>query len=66
LTRSGADEGINYKNAPEWGNAVKKLTGGKGVDHIIEVGGEKTLPQSLRVIRPGGTISMIGVLSGIK
>lgn len=62
----GADEGINYKNAPEWGKAVKKLTGGKGVDHIIEVGGEKTLPQSLRVIRPGGTISMIGVLSGIN
>jgi NADPH:quinone reductase-like Zn-dependent oxidoreductase len=62
----GADEGINYKNAPEWGNAVKKLTAGKGVDHIIEVGGEKTLPQSLRVIRPGGTISMIGVLSGIN
>jgi NADPH:quinone reductase-like Zn-dependent oxidoreductase len=62
----GADEGINYKNAPEWGKAVKKLTGGNGVDHIIEVGGEKTLPQSLRVIRPGGTISMIGVLSGIN
>jgi len=62
----GADEGINYKNSPEWGKAVKKLTGGKGVDHIVEVGGEKTLPQSLRAIRPGGTISMIGVLSGIN
>ena len=60
----GADQGINYKKVPEWGKAVKKLTGGKGVDHIIEVGGEKTLTQSLRVIRPGGTISMIGVLSG--
>jgi len=62
----GADEGINYKNSPEWGKAVKKLTGVKGVDHIVEVGGEKTLPQSLRAIRPGGTISMIGVLSGIN
>lgn len=61
-----ADEGINYKNVPEWGKAVKKLTGGEGVDHIVEVGGEKTLPQSLRVIRPGGTISMIGVLSGLN
>jgi NADPH:quinone reductase-like Zn-dependent oxidoreductase len=60
----GADEGINYTNVPEWGRAVKKLTGGEGVTHIVEVGGEKTLPQSLRVIRPGGTISMIGVLSG--
>jgi NADPH:quinone reductase-like Zn-dependent oxidoreductase len=62
----GADEGINYTNVPEWGQAVKKLTGGDGVDHIIEVGGEKTLPQSLRVVRPGGTISMIGVLSGVN
>jgi NADPH:quinone reductase-like Zn-dependent oxidoreductase len=44
----------------------KKLIGGDGVDHIVEVGGEKTLPQSLRVIRPGGTISMIGVLSEVN
>jgi NADPH:quinone reductase-like Zn-dependent oxidoreductase len=62
----GANEGVNYINVPEWGKAVKQLTGGKGVDHIIEVGGEKTLPQSLRVVRPGGTISMIGVLSGVN
>ena len=62
----GADEGINYTNVPEWGKAVKKLTRGEGVDHIVEVGGENTLPQSLRVIRPGGTISMIGVLSGVN
>ena len=62
----GADEGINYKDTTQWGKTVKERTGGKGVDHIIEVGGEKTLPQSLRVIRPGGTISMIGVLSGIN
>jgi NADPH:quinone reductase-like Zn-dependent oxidoreductase len=62
----GADNGINYTNILEWGKAVKKLASGKGVDHIVEVGGEKTLPQSLRAIRPGGTISMIGVLSGAK
>jgi NADPH:quinone reductase-like Zn-dependent oxidoreductase len=62
----GADEGINYTNVPEWGKAVKKRTGGEGVDHIVEVGGEKTLPQSLRGIRPGGTLSMIGVLSGLN
>jgi len=60
----GADEGINYIDAPKWAKTVKKITGGTGVDHIVEVGGEKTLPQSLRAIRPGGTISMIGVLSG--
>ena len=40
------------------------MAGGDGIDHIVEVGGAKTLPQSLRAIRPGGTISMIGVLSG--
>jgi NADPH:quinone reductase-like Zn-dependent oxidoreductase len=62
----GADEGLNYGAVPQWGKAVKKRTMGLGVDHIIEVGGEKTLPQSLRVIRPGGTISMIGVLSGLN
>ena len=62
----GADEGLNYGAVPEWGKAVKRRTMGQGVDHIIEVGGEKTLPQSLRVIRPGGTISMIGVLSGLN
>ncbi|CAB5125743.1 Alcohol dehydrogenase (EC [Olavius algarvensis associated proteobacterium Delta 3] len=62
----GADESINYITIPEWGKAVKELTRGDGVDHIVEVGGEKTLPQSLRAIRPGGTVSMIGVLSGVN
>ena len=60
----GADKRINYIASPDWGKMVKKITRGEGVDHIVEVGGEKTLPQSLRAIRPGGTISMIGVLSG--
>jgi NADPH:quinone reductase-like Zn-dependent oxidoreductase len=59
-----ADDGINYTTTPEWGKTVRQLTGGAGVDHIVEVGGQKTLPQSLRAIRPGGTISIIGVLSG--
>lgn len=60
----GADEGINYKTTPEWGKAALKLVGDAGLDHIIEVGGEATLPQSLRAIRIGGTLSLIGVLSG--
>ena len=49
---------------PEWARASRPITGGAGFDHILELGGEKTLPQSLRCIRPGGTVSMIGVLSG--
>jgi len=60
----GADVGINYTSTPEWSKATREVTGGRGFDHIVELGGEKTLPQSLRAIRPGGTISMIGVLSG--
>jgi NADPH:quinone reductase-like Zn-dependent oxidoreductase len=60
----GADAGINYRTTPEWARPAKALTGGRGFDHIVELGGATTLPQSLRCIRPGGTISMIGVLSG--
>lgn len=60
----GADATLSYAETPEWGRAVRDLAGGDGVDHIVEVGGQQTLPQSLRAIRPGGTISMIGVLSG--
>jgi NADPH:quinone reductase-like Zn-dependent oxidoreductase len=60
----GADETINYSTIPQWGKAARAMTSGRGVDHIVEVGGEATLPQSLRAVRPGGTISMIGVLGG--
>lgn len=60
----GAEAGINYRTTPEWGAAARELAGGDGFDIIVEVGGEVTLPQSLRAVRPGGTISMIGVLSG--
>jgi len=60
----GADAAINYLKTPEWYKATREITGGRGYDHIVELGGEKTLPQSLRCIRPGGTLSMIGVLSG--
>jgi NADPH:quinone reductase-like Zn-dependent oxidoreductase len=60
----GASEGINYKETPEWGDKVRELTGGRGVDHVVEVGGAGTLGQSLRAVRMGGQISLIGVLSG--
>ena len=55
---------INYRTTPEWGKEVRKLTGGVGVDHVIEVGGAGTLAQSLQAVKRGGQISMIGVLSG--
>ena len=60
----GADAGVNYRAVPEWAKATRDITAGRGYDLILEVGGEKTLPQSLRCIRPGGTVAMIGVLSG--
>ena len=60
----GADAAINYHAVPEWAKATREITSGRGYDLIIELGGEKTLPQSLRCIRPGGTIAMIGILSG--
>jgi NADPH:quinone reductase-like Zn-dependent oxidoreductase len=60
----GADAGINYRSTPEWAKATRAITEGAGFDHILELGGEHTLPQSLRCIRPGGTVSLIGVLSG--
>jgi NADPH:quinone reductase-like Zn-dependent oxidoreductase len=59
----GATHGVNYKTVPDWDKAVLELTGG-GVDHVVEVGGPATLAQSLRAIRIGGKVTMIGVLSG--
>lgn len=60
----GADETINYRTVPEWGKRAREIAGGDGVDHVVEVGGQGTLPQSLRAVRTGGTISLIGVLAG--
>ncbi|MER3445601.1 MAG: NAD(P)-dependent alcohol dehydrogenase [Candidatus Dadabacteria bacterium] len=60
----GASDGINYKSVPDWDKKVLEITGGKGVDHVVEVGGAGTLTKSLRAVRMGGHISLIGVLSG--
>lgn len=60
----GADQTINYKTHANWGAKVRELTGGLGVDHVIEVGGPGTLPQSIDAVRVGGKIMLIGVLTG--
>lgn len=60
----GACETINYRTTPSWGARAKELTGGRGVDLVVEVGGAGTLAQSLAAIRFGGTIALIGVLAG--
>lgn len=58
----GSDVRINYRTTPEWGKAVKAATGRRGVDHVVEVGGAGTLGQSLKAVKIGGQISVIGVL----
>lgn len=63
VLKMGASDGINYKDTPEWGDKVRELTG-MGVDHVVEVGGAGTLGQSLKAVRTGGAISLIGVLAG--
>lgn len=60
----GAAHVINYKTDPNWGETVKKLTGEIGVDNVIEVGGNTTIPQSLQAVKIDGLISIIGFLGG--
>jgi NADPH:quinone reductase-like Zn-dependent oxidoreductase len=60
----GAHDTINYRTTPEWGKEVLRLTGGEGADQIVEVGGEKTIGESLGCVRVGGTITIIGAVSG--
>jgi NADPH:quinone reductase-like Zn-dependent oxidoreductase len=60
----GASDGVNYKTTPDWDKAVRGLTGGEGVDHVVEVGGAGTLTKSLRSVKMGGRVAMIGVLTG--
>lgn len=60
----GADHLINYRRDEQWAKPVLEITGGRGVDHIVEVGGAGTLAQSIRSIRVGGHIALIGVLAG--
>jgi len=63
LRELGASEVINYRTTPEWSKPARSFTGGRGVDHVVEVGGAGTLEQSLRAVRRGGTISLIGRLA---
>lgn len=64
LKALGADHLINYRQTPEWGAAAAALTGGRGVDVVVEIGGAGTLAQSVTATRIGGHVSLIGVLAG--
>ena len=60
----GADHGINYRTTPEWHEEARRLTGGRGVDNVIELGGPGTLERSLTAAKVSGRVSLIGVLTG--
>jgi NADPH:quinone reductase-like Zn-dependent oxidoreductase len=64
LRALGASDGINYATMPDWDKAIRELTGGAGADHVVEVGGASTLPRSMKAVRMGGTISLIGNVAG--
>jgi NADPH:quinone reductase-like Zn-dependent oxidoreductase len=66
LKELGADHVINYRETPKWGAKAKELTGGRGVDEVIEIGGPETMAQSIAACRIGGHISLIGVLTGVS
>jgi len=65
LAQLGADDVINYRSIPSWGAKAKALSDGRGVDHVIEVGGPATIAQSMAACRLGGHIAVIGLLSGV-
>jgi NADPH:quinone reductase-like Zn-dependent oxidoreductase len=60
LAELGADHTINYVAAPDWEEQARKLAGGRGVDHVVEVGGPATFNKSVRAVRMGGRVSLIG------
>jgi NADPH:quinone reductase-like Zn-dependent oxidoreductase len=64
LRHLGVDTLINYSAEPNWGRKAKDLTDGRGVDHVIEVGGPGTLAQSITACSMGGHIALIGVVTG--
>ncbi|MDB5296566.1 MAG: NAD(P)-dependent alcohol dehydrogenase [Phycisphaerales bacterium] len=60
----GTTDGINYKDTPEWGKEVMRVTGGVGADVVVEIGGGSTMGHSITAVRKGGTVAVIGVLTG--
>ncbi|KAF8983297.1 hypothetical protein BDQ17DRAFT_1393957 [Cyathus striatus] len=62
----GAKHLINYKKTPDWDEEVKKITNGRGVDFVVEVGGEGTMPRSINAVRVGGSVAIIGFVRRTK
>lgn len=64
LLALGAEAVVDSRQDSEWGSKVREATGGRGVDLVVEIGGAGTLEQSLRAVRIGGTVALIGILDG--
>ena len=62
----GAAHVINYKETPDWDKEVLRLTGGRGVDHVVEVGGPGTIMKSVNATRYGGQIHVMGIVAGVS
>jgi NADPH:quinone reductase-like Zn-dependent oxidoreductase len=60
----GADHLVNYRTTPDWSKPVREVTDGRGADFIMEVGGGGTIQQSMRAVKIGGHIAIIGVVAG--
>ncbi len=60
----GAAGTINYRRMPDWHEQVMAITAGRGVDHVLEVGGPQSFAQSLQCLRPSGQVNVIGYLGG--
>src|SRR5579859_2138624 len=63
LKALGADDVVNYRTTPDWHVAVRELTGGRGVDQVVEVGGPGTIEQSIKSTRFSGEIALIGAIA---
>lgn len=64
VTRLGASDAINYRRTPDWDKEVTRITGGRGVDCVVEVGGITTMPRSFNALARGGKVGVVGVLGG--
>jgi NADPH:quinone reductase-like Zn-dependent oxidoreductase len=65
LRALGANHVINYVETPKWGEAARAFTP-DGVDLVVDIGGGGTIAESFRAVRMGGTVSIIGVVTGAR